>query len=293
MRTSCLSMALCAIFSGSASAITYSNDPTETPFDITLDTGSNSWSGSPPNLQSTDETVTSNHASSSSSASFEVDETPAQVGVPGAVDVYQVNTTTTSTHDHTYNDQTAQISYNASLTDSQLTPQEYIFSGTIEKQAGETLYNDNGWLSFNMGMGVDIPSNPGGIDGMLTFEFGSDPDAWAFSYSTEFAGLTDSIFLGDDEYLDLTSLIYFNAIYSVTGVSSTSFNLDSISLGVNANSGSDFTFNHTSVTEETRILLSHTEIPALQSSPVPVPAAVWLFGSGLLSLVGMARRKKA
>jgi len=26
---------------------------------------------------------------------------------------------------------------------------------------------------------------------------------------------------------------------------------------------------------------------------VPVPAAVWLFGSGLLSLVGMARRKKA
>ena len=28
-------------------------------------------------------------------------------------------------------------------------------------------------------------------------------------------------------------------------------------------------------------------------SPVPVPAAVWLFGSGLLGLVGMSRRKKA
>ena len=28
-------------------------------------------------------------------------------------------------------------------------------------------------------------------------------------------------------------------------------------------------------------------------SQVPVPAAVWLFGSGLLGLVGMARRKKA
>jgi hypothetical protein len=26
---------------------------------------------------------------------------------------------------------------------------------------------------------------------------------------------------------------------------------------------------------------------------VPVPAAFWLFGSGLLGLVGMARRKKA
>jgi len=28
-------------------------------------------------------------------------------------------------------------------------------------------------------------------------------------------------------------------------------------------------------------------------APVPVPAAMWLFGSGLLGLVGIARRKKA
>ena len=28
-------------------------------------------------------------------------------------------------------------------------------------------------------------------------------------------------------------------------------------------------------------------------NPVPVPAAVWLFGSGLLGLIGIARRKKA
>jgi len=28
-------------------------------------------------------------------------------------------------------------------------------------------------------------------------------------------------------------------------------------------------------------------------STVPIPAAVWLFGSGLLGLVGVARRKKA
>lgn len=32
---------------------------------------------------------------------------------------------------------------------------------------------------------------------------------------------------------------------------------------------------------------------AFYYSPVPVPAAVWLFGSGLLGLVGIARRKKA
>jgi len=31
----------------------------------------------------------------------------------------------------------------------------------------------------------------------------------------------------------------------------------------------------------------------IETSPVPVPAAIWLFGSGLLGLVGVARRKKA
>jgi hypothetical protein len=30
-----------------------------------------------------------------------------------------------------------------------------------------------------------------------------------------------------------------------------------------------------------------------EASAVPVAAAVWLFGSGLLGLVGIARRKKA
>ena len=32
---------------------------------------------------------------------------------------------------------------------------------------------------------------------------------------------------------------------------------------------------------------------SLDITPVPVPAAVWLFGSGLIGLVGIARRKKA
>ncbi len=31
----------------------------------------------------------------------------------------------------------------------------------------------------------------------------------------------------------------------------------------------------------------------LNTSPVPLPAAAWLFGSGLLGLMGVARRKKA
>lgn len=36
-----------------------------------------------------------------------------------------------------------------------------------------------------------------------------------------------------------------------------------------------------------------TAVANLGPAPVPVPAAVWLFGSGLLGLVGIARRKKS
>lgn len=32
---------------------------------------------------------------------------------------------------------------------------------------------------------------------------------------------------------------------------------------------------------------------SIDTSPIPVPAAVWLFGSGLLGLIGVARRKKS
>ena len=37
----------------------------------------------------------------------------------------------------------------------------------------------------------------------------------------------------------------------------------------------------------------HYSLDNMTYSPVPVPAAVWLFGSGLIGLIGIARRKKA
>lgn len=37
----------------------------------------------------------------------------------------------------------------------------------------------------------------------------------------------------------------------------------------------------------------YSEVFSVQFQAVPVPAAVWLFGSGLIGLVGVARRKKA
>ena len=43
----------------------------------------------------------------------------------------------------------------------------------------------------------------------------------------------------------------------------------------------------------TTSLLAEIDNPFPVYSPVPVPAAVWLFGSGLIGLVGFSRRKKA
>ena len=39
-------------------------------------------------------------------------------------------------------------------------------------------------------------------------------------------------------------------------------------------------------------LLAIIDNPFPVYSPVPAPAAIWLFGSGFLSLIGLARRKK-
>lgn len=43
--------------------------------------------------------------------------------------------------------------------------------------------------------------------------------------------------------------------------------------------------------DEDRIDFYAATVLAASTSPVPVPAAIWLFGSGLLGLVGFARRK--
>jgi hypothetical protein len=47
-------------------------------------------------------------------------------------------------------------------------------------------------------------------------------------------------------------------------------------------------YDSVQISKDVRLEIDSTPIP-----PVPVPAAVWLFGSGLLGLVGIARRKKA
>jgi hypothetical protein len=73
----------------------------------------------------------------------------------------------------------------------------------------------------------------------------------------------------------------------------THFNYDIILNGPDAGGGFSLAFNPVcgAVTGcFSDIFIDNVEI---NTSVVPVPAAVWLFGSGLLGLVGVARRKKA
>ena len=70
--------------------------------------------------------------------------------------------------------------------------------------------------------------------------------------------------------------------------------------GLNSSSNPDFSvaFNNHSITFDLLGPLSFTSSGTVKewkidinSTAVPVPAAVWLFGSGLLGLIGFARRK--
>ena len=74
-------------------------------------------------------------------------------------------------------------------------------------------------------------------------------------------------------------------ILGISTDSGTSWSGDTLVTSVGANAY-NVTFSDGTVLEVDVVALS-------PPSEVPVPSAVWLFGSGLLGLVGIARRKKA
>ena len=62
--------------------------------------------------------------------------------------------------------------------------------------------------------------------------------------------------------------------------------------GAYNNSTSSFYVHGVSDAQSDEIAYGHTGSYLVPPSPVPIPAAVWLFSSGLFGLVGLARRKK-
>jgi hypothetical protein len=82
---------------------------------------------------------------------------------------------------------------------------------------------------------------------------------------------------------------------SVIGSASVLLNGDFVGILSTANPSVSAVFADPSLTQVIQIV--NTDAALLNydfiTTPVPVPAAAWLFGSGLLGLIGFARRKKA
>ncbi len=128
----------------------------------------------------------------------------------------------------------------------------------------------------------------GAFPGTFTFTTNGDAQAAVIAVDAALNG-AGALTVGQDTSLDTTNNLSFNIAYQSSGPSAI-LGLADFQIGSNptsdqwVNSGS----GSTSWTAEERTWATFTPAAA-----VPVPAAVWLFGSGLLGLIGIARRKSA
>ncbi|RDH84501.1 MAG: hypothetical protein DIZ80_03205 [endosymbiont of Galathealinum brachiosum] len=111
-----------------------------------------------------------------------------------------------------------------------------------------------------------------------------DITAGTFSFDESMdSALTSSITFQNGELADLN----FGALFGINGAPE---EFDSFGLGILAQR-SVTTGNGGNAVTTDYVLSAHWEATTL--SPVPVPAALWLFGSGLIGLAGLAKRRKA
>lgn len=105
-------------------------------------------------------------------------------------------------------------------------------------------------------------------------------DTAAVNDANAAAGIVDFVFLGQS-----------------VGASTGQFGLATLSFNVIGATGTDIVFADSSFggfVAPGGIAVPVTYVNAqVFLGPIPVPAAVWLFGSGLLGLLGIARRRKA
>ena len=145
---------------------------------------------------------------------------------------------------------------------------------------------------------------------------GLEVNVWIISASTSFTFpadpvpvsdllaqiLADVILTGVDPFIDSMA---WDAASTGTGIinrSTTSTDLDD-QLNFSLNNGDEFYLmaalsagadgDGASALSWSTLTMEFNTTDLQAASVVPLPAAVWLFGSGLLGLVGMARRKKA
>ncbi len=218
--------------------------------------------------------------------------TPAKIGIAGSVDIFKDITTVTTTEKLSYYDDRA--SYRLQGDSANYASGQWIkMTGTIA--AAQDTYFD---LSLNAtgnylttsipGIGELNPALPSlfvGFDSSLAAVTtssntvpGTSSNQYAVSYNNY--GYSKLLVAG-------TSTSFAAIIYTSGNVS-----LDQFWLNIYGSSYG----NQDILTPKTDIqstLFKSVAISALPIAAVPVPAAVWLFGTGLLGLTGFARKRKA
>lgn len=151
-------------------------------------------------------------------------------------------------------------------------------SMTYESTTGAGSFAMNADLGFSGNTqihGVTITTNSNGslhLDGLVTFDMAPSTDHHLYG--------DISVDYDYDSNIDVTTFTYSPTIFNNSGVAG--LLMDS---GPFAGLFLDF--------EVTSTLLAFVSNPYPIYAPVPIPAAFWLFGSGLLGLIGISRRKKA
>jgi hypothetical protein len=152
--------------------------------------------------------------------------------------------------------------------------------------------------------GVTLTGNgvlvEGGFNGSASAIAGTDPTATyaGFATSPQFLGLPFEFYYaatGTDGLAHAAPTIDFNSLTADMGAMYANWNGNEFNVGglaTVAQTGPnmwDLSFTHIQLDQPFQ---SFTSVMHMQIGQVPVPAAVWLFGSGLLGLAGVSSRKK-
>ena len=166
---------------------------------------------------------------------------------------------------------------------------------------------DNEWLFFN-NTGLHLTTSPTNVSNAVGNTADVDFSGWAVTWNTipeinMGGGLQDCGTARDGVCVKNN----FDANGNITGTTDVSGTFDNgtgvanIVCGVDCATGDSFTLTYDAVVPQADpsnfggVSYTLELVGTIADGPaaVPVPAAVWLFGSGLLGLVGVARRKVA
>jgi len=269
------------------------------PFNITTTVNAPAgWTENTHSVITPETSTTPSYTEGTSTTTFEEIYTPPQPGVDGLYELY--SHTTTPITEYSDQSQTTSIQHSATQNSQSSTSFTYTISGTLHPT--EALIN-NGIGSLTFDMGMDLTNSGDLVDtttfGSLTFNTGyTGAGGYSNSSFTFLESTPLNLSLGNTFNLNFSVQdrpIYFEAIYEINDLNNIlsgptdPYTVDNLWLSVDTSLLEQTFVSTYDSPVQTELLVSNV-IPA--PAPVPVPAAAWLFGSGLLVLIGAARRKK-